>query len=191
MKNLKTIYFVLLLFIFLILGIIIVLPELIPSLEMVQVIVLGIIYLINIVLVYILMIRLWNYLQNVFDKTRTIILTAVVASIVAIGLLICFIITSLGVGQGFMGGTLYKEINFPEHNVTLFLYDDGFLDPLTTFKIRNKTFPTMKTFFYIENCQPIDLKMWRHKDILEFSSTDIVVKIDLKTREAKKTYINK
>jgi len=190
MKNIKTIYFIILLIFFVLLGIIIVSPELIPSFEMVQVVALGVIYLINIVLVYIIIIRLWHYLQNIFAKTKANIFTTLVASIVAFALLISFIITSLSIGQGYMGGKLYKELNYHEYHVTLFLYDDGFLDPLTTVKIKNRTWPLMKNYFYIENCEPSEIKTQTKADLLELSSSEIVVTINLKTREIKKTYIN-
>ncbi len=190
MKNIKTIYFIMLLIFNLVLGIIVVLPEFIPSFEKVQVIVHGVIYLINIVLVYLLTIRFWQYLLNIFNKKKANILTTLVASIVAFGLLISFIITSLSIGQGYMGGKLYKELNYHEYHVRLFLYDDGFLDPLTTVKIKNKTWPVMKNLIYIENCQPSDLKTQIKTNILELSSSDIMVTINLKTREIKKTYIN-
>jgi len=191
MNKLKTSYIIFLLILFITLGIIIVLPEVIPSFEWLQAIIIGSIYLIIMLLVYILLIRLWAYLQNVFDKTRAIILTLISATVATLGLLFSFIFTSLGVGQGYMGGTFYKELYFPQDKVTLYLYDDSFLEPLTTVKIKNKKWPFMKDIFFIENCYPSEIVSFRHNDSLEMSGKDIVVKMNLKTKKVKKINIRK
>jgi hypothetical protein len=191
MKRIKTIYFVVTIIFFILLGIFIVIPEVVPSFESVQGIILSVIYLINIVLAYIVIVRLRNYLQNVFDKTRTFILTAVVGAIVIFGLLFSFLFTSLGIGQGFMGGNFYKELNYPEYDISLYIYDDGFLDPLTTIKIKNKTLPIMNDLFFIENCQPAELNTSKHSDTLELSGQNIIVKVNLRTRDIKKSYMQR
>jgi hypothetical protein len=132
-----------------------------------------------------------KYLAQQFKKATTALLTTFVAISIIGGLFIAFIITTLGVGQGFMGGTLIKELSYPKHKVKLYLYDDSFLDPLTTIKIKHKTWPVMEDLAYIENCQPSELTIWRHDDIVEFTYGDIQVRLFLITRKAQKNYLNK
>ena len=163
-------------------------PEVIPSLEFVQQIIILVLYLANIVFAYVIVLRFKNYLQKNLSLAKTAILTSITGIIITLSLAILFIFTSLGIGQGFLGGSVAKELNYPNHKVTLYLYDNSFMEQITTIKMKHKTWPIMEDVSFIEHCHPSQLKIWRHDDIVEFSYLDIYVRINLITRNAKKFY---
>jgi len=187
MNKIRTIYFVLAIIFTSILAILIVLPEVIPSFEKAQVISLGVVYMINIALAYMIIVRLRQYLQNMFDKTRTSVLSTIVMVIFALVLTATFIINSFGIGQGY--GKYYKDLKFHQPRVTIYLYDDSSVNPLTTIKIKDETWPVMENLAFIENCNPSNLVISQKSDTLILSSQDIILKINLKKRNAVKTYV--
>lgn len=188
MSKIKTFYFVIALIVSVLLGILVAIPELIPSFEIIQVIVILILYVANILFVYIIVIRFRNFTRTKQHKENTALLTGLV-SIVGVGFLFfAFIITSLGIGQGFMGGKFEKELNYPGYHVKIYLYDDSFLDPLTTIKIKHKFWPVMQDLAFLENCKPSYLTISRQDDFVEFSCGLKVVRLNLKTREVQKIY---
>jgi len=171
-------------------GIMVVLPEVIPSLVRVQQIIILVFYLANIAFAYVIIVRFWNYLKQSFEKRTSIIVTTLVAIIITGSLFFSFLFTSLGIGQGFMGGTLAKELDYPTRKVKLYIYNDGFLDPLTTIKMKHKTWPIMEDVAFIENCHPLELKILKNDNTVKISCNNIVVKVDLINGKTKITYLN-
>jgi len=189
MSKIKTIYIILALIVFMASGILIIIPEFIPSWVFVQQIVILILYLANIVFAYVIIVRFWNYLKSNSERTTTVLVTTIVAILITGGLLFSFIITSMGIGQGFMGGSLAKELNYPSHKVKLYLYDDSFLDAMTTLKIKHKTLPIMEDLAFVDNCRPLELKISEQNDTINISCNNVLIKVDLVNRTAEKTYL--
>ena len=189
MSKIKTIYIILGLIVFVALGVMVIIPEVIPSWVAVQQIIILVLYVANIVFVYVILARLWNYLKQNFERSTSVLVTTLAAIMVSGGLFFSFIFTSLGIGQGFMGGSLAKELNYPSYKVKLYLYDDSFLDAMTTLKIKHKTLPIMQDLAFIDNCQPLELKIMKSNDTVNISCNNVVIKVDLTNRNAEKTYL--
>ncbi|NJO90582.1 MAG: hypothetical protein HC831_17695 [Chloroflexia bacterium] len=190
MSKIKTVYIILALVVFIILGVLVILPEVIPSWVVVQQIVILVLYLCNIVFAYVIIVRSWNYLKQNFSKKVSTVATVIISIFITVGLFFSFIITSLGIGQGFMGGSLAKELDYPEHKIKLYLYDDSFLDAMTTLKIKHKFLPTMENLAFIDNCQPLELDILKYGDTLKISCNNMMVKVNLVNRTAEKVYLN-
>lgn len=190
MKKIRTIYFAIILVVCIALGIIVVIPEIIPSLEFVEQIIILILYLINIVCVYVLIVRLKAFLSTKMQKGGMIALTSLAIFSISIVLFFSFIITSFSIGQGFLGGSLNKELKYPKHNVTIYFYDDGFLDPLTTIKIDHKIWPIMEDLSYFENRYSSEIDVVNLGNKVKLTSDNIVVEVDLKNRTAVKSYLD-
>ena len=189
MSKIKTIYIILGLIVFVALGVMVIIPEVIPSWVAVQQIIILVLYVANIVFVYVILARLWNYLKQNFERSTSVLVSTLTAIMVSGGLFFSFIFTSLGIGQGFMGGSLAKELNYPSYKVKLYLYDDSFLDAMTTLKIKHKTLPIMQDLAFIDNCQPLELKIMKSNDTVNISCNNVVIKVDLTNRNAEKTYL--
>jgi hypothetical protein len=190
MSKIKTIYIILALIVFVGLGVLSILPEVIPSWVAVQQIVILVLYLCNIVFAYFIIVRLWSYLKEGFSKQVSLIATAIISTFIIGGLFFSFVFTSLGIGQGYMGGTLKKELNYPEHKIKLYLYDDSFLDAMTTLKIKNRFWPTMENLAFINNCHPLELDVLKYGDTLKISCNNVMVKVNLVNRTAEKVFFN-
>lgn len=188
--KIKTIYVILVLIVFIILGILVILPDVIPSWVAVQQIIILVLYVFNIVFAYIIIIRLFNYLKTSFSKKTSVVATTLIAIFTTGFLFLAFIFTSLGIGQGFMGGTLAKELKYPEYKVKLYLYDDSFLDAMTTLKIKHRFWPTMENLVFIENCHPSELNINKIGDTIKITGGNIIIKVDLADRSAEKTYLS-
>ncbi len=190
MSKIRTIYIILALIVFIVLGVMVILPEVIPSWVAVQQIVILVLYLCNIVFAYVIIVRLWNYLKQSFSKKVSTIATVIISIFITGSLFFSFIFTSLGIGQGFMGGTFAKELDYPEHKIKLYLYDDSFLDAMTTLKIKHKFWPTMENLAFIDNCHPVELDVLKYGDTLKISCNNVIVKVNLVYRTAEKVYLN-
>jgi len=188
MNKIKTRYFLLALVISVFLGILVTIPQVIPSWVFVQQVIIVILYLLNIVLAYMIIVRFKNFIRSKQKGQNAVIFTGIIAVLIIGGLFISFIITSLGIGQGFMGGSMAKELDYPSYKVKIYLYDDSFLDPLTSIKIKKKFWPVMENLEFIEHCQPEEVKIWRHSDTVEIVHGHIAIKINLLTRKAQKIY---
>lgn len=188
MDKIKIRYFLIALIVSVILGILVTIPQVIPSWVFVQQVIIVILYLLNIVFAYVIIVRFRNFIRTRQKGIHAVIYTGIVAVLIIGGLFISFIITSLGIGQGFMGGSLAKELDYPSYKVKIYLYDDSFLDPLTTVKIKKKFWPVMENVAFIEHCRPEEVKVWRHNDTVEITHEHIAVKINLQTRKAQKIY---
>ncbi len=186
--KIKTIYVISGLIVFIALGILAILPEVIPSWVAVQQIIILVLYVFNIVFVYVIIVRLWNYLKKGFSKQTSVVATTIIAIFITGCLFFSFIITSLGIGQGFLGGTLAKELKYPNHKVKLYLYDDSFLGAMTTLKIKHKIWPIMEDLAFIENCQPLELQISKVADTVFIDCNNVSVKVDLVKRIAEKTF---
>ncbi len=181
MQKLKTAYFIIALILFITFGFLAVIPQVIPSWETTQKILVETIYIFNLVLAYIIIKRFQKNFFSHFSKKKEMILTIATTLFFAISLTFMFVATSLGFGQGFMGATLEKEYNYPKYKTTIYVYDAGFLDPATAFKIRRKFLPLMKDVKFIGNWLPNKVKEFREGDYVKFSFQKDTIKISLKT----------
>lgn len=190
MEKIKSIYVILGLIVFTAMGTLAIIPELIPSWVWVQQIVILLLYLLNIVFVYVIITRLWNYLKTSYSRKTSLLATSIVTFIVISGLLVAFVVTTLGIGQGFMGGSLAKELKYPEHKIKLFLYDESFLDARTTLKVKHKFWPTMKDLAFIENCHPKELDIIKYGDTLKIVAHNTILKVNLVNRKVEKVVLD-
>ena len=190
LDKIKTIYIILSLIVFIALGVLVTFPEVIPSWVAVQQIVVLVLYVFNIVFAYVIIVRLWYYLKNSYSRKTSQVATILMATFITGCLFFTFIFTSLEIGQGFMGGTLAKKLDYPEHKVKLYLYDEGFLDVRTTVKIKHKFWPIMEDLAFIDDCSPYELNIYKSGDTVKFSAYHIIVSVDLINKNAEKTFLD-
>ena len=181
MQKIKTIYFIFALITFIIFGFSLLIPQIIPSWEIVQKIIIEIIYVFNLALVYIIIRRTQKFSFTRFSKKIAITLTSFTTLFLAFSILFLFAVTSLGFGQGFMGATLEKEYNFPEYNTTIYIYNAGFLDPATAIKLRKGWLPIMKDIKFIGGYAASETKVLLKENIIQLSFQDTTFNISLKT----------
>lgn len=181
--NIKTIYFVFALIALSVLGYFSVIPQYIPSWEILPEIFVAIVYVLNLVLLYFIIRRSQKYFFSRFTKTQGILLTISTSSFLVFAIISFFIVTSLNFGQGFMGATYLKEFNYPKQHTTVYLYDAGFLDPATAIKIRSGFLPLMKDIKLIPGWIPYGVKVSQSDEIVQIVYLSDTLRVDLKTAE--------
>lgn len=179
--RIKTFYFILALILLIIFGFLAVIPQVIPSWEIVQEILVGVIYVLNIVLVYIIIKRSQKFFSPTVSKKQIVFITTIISFVLVIGVIYMFIFTSFGFGQGFMGSKLEKEFNYPDYKATIYIYDAGFLDPATAIKIKKGRLPLMKDVKFLAHWLPYKITESHKGDIVQLSFNKDTVKISLKT----------
>jgi len=177
LRKINTLYFILALIVLIILGFLSVIPQVIPSWEIVQEILVGILYILNLILVYFIIRRFQKKIVPYVSKKAGILITSSISFVVVGGVIIMFFFTSLGFGQGFMGATLEKELNYPDYKTTIYIYDAGFLDPATAIKIKKGWLPIMKDVKFLGNWIPYRIKARQTSEIVQIFSQKIQLKL--------------
>jgi hypothetical protein len=188
MDKIKTIYMALALITLIILGILASVPELIPSLEIVQLIFVFIVYILIIAVAYAIILRLRNYFCQKYSIDKGFMLTRLSAAAIIFVLFASFIISSINIGKDAFNGMFTNELYFPVQKVRLYVYEESLDQPMTLIKIKDKTWPFVRDLSFIENCRPADLKSWRHNDTVVFLSPNVELKVDLISRKVMKKY---
>lgn len=174
----------------LILSFIVSTPDFIPSLRIVQLILIFCIYILIIALTYIIIMIARNYFKEKYPIHYELLSWSFVLVFITI-LLVSFVAVSKNIGQDINYRNLAKELNFPTHNTTLYVYDYDHNVPFTIVKVKDKTLPFMHEIGFIENQRTSDLKIWRHHDTVFFVGKEIELFFDLKHRKAQKHYLKK
>ncbi|OQX98752.1 MAG: hypothetical protein B6I20_10675 [Bacteroidetes bacterium 4572_117] len=181
MLKIKFIYYIIFLISSIILGFVIIIPDIIPSWEIVQQAIFGLLYTINIVLAYIIIRLSPTIFNNNLSKKHSYILKSATTVFLSLILLFSFVATSFGLGQGFMGPKLEKEIKYPDYKATVYIFDAGFIDPATSVKIKKGRLPFMKELVFLGNWIPYQVEETLNDSIVQFSYENDTIGIDLKT----------
>jgi len=181
--NIKTVYFFFALITLSLLGFLVVIPQFIPSWEIVPKVLVGLIYISNIVLLYLIIKRSQKYFFSRFAKKQAILLSITISVLSVLTILLLFIGTSLGFGQGFMGASYVKEFNYPKYHTSIYIYDAGFLAPTTAIKVRKGFFPFMKDLKAVDGWIPYGIKVSHNKDAAQLVFQTDTLKISLETGE--------
>jgi hypothetical protein len=188
--KIKKIHFFIGLITLVVLSIIFSIPDFIPSLRFIQLLVILCIYILIIGLAYVIIMIVRNYFKEKYSL-HSELLSWTFAMVFITILIVVFIAVSKNVGQDINYRNLTKEMNFPTHNVTLYVYDYEHKVPFATVKLKDKTLPVMHEIGFIENQRTSDLKIWRHNDTVFFAGKGIELFFDLKHRKAQKHYLKK
>jgi hypothetical protein len=188
--KIRKIYFAIGLVTLLILSFMVSAPDFIPSLRIVQLLLIFCIYVLIIALAYIIIMIARNYFKEKYPIHSELLSWSFAVGFISI-ILIVFIAVSITIGHDINYRNLAKELNFPTHNTTLYIYDYDYNVPFTIVKIRDKTLPVMHEIGFIENQRTSDLKIWRHNDTVFFVGKGIELFFDLKHRKAQKHYLKK
>ena len=181
--NIKTVYFIFALITLSLLGFLVVIPQFIPSWEIIPKVLVGLIYVSNIVLLYLIIKRSQKYFFSRFAKKPALISTTLISIFSVFTILILFIGTSLGLGQGFMGARYEKEFNYPKRHTSIYIYDASLLAPATTIKVRKGFFPLMKDLKTMNGWIPYGIKVTHTKDVAQLVFQTDTLKISLETGE--------
>jgi len=181
--NIKTVYFIFALITLSLLGFLVVIPQFIPSWEIVPKVIVGLIYISNIILLYIIIKRSQKYFFKHFAKKQALISTILISILSIFTVLLLFIGTSLDFGQGFMGATYVKEFNYPKRHTSIYIYDASLLDPTTVIKVREGFFPFMKDLKTMNRWIPYGIKVSHNKDAVQMVFQTDTLKISLETGE--------
>jgi hypothetical protein len=179
--NIKTVYLIFTLITLSLFGFLVVSPQFIPSWEIVPKVIVGLIYISNIILLYIIIKRSQKYFFKHFAKKLALRLTILISILSVFTILFLFIGTSLGFGQGFLGASYVKEFNYPKRHTSIYIYDAGFLDPVTSIKVRRGFFPFMKDLKTMNGWIPYGIKVSHNKDAAQLVFQTDTLKISLET----------
>ena len=191
MKKVKLIYLLIALIALITSGILISVPEFIPSLQIVPLICVLVIYVLCIALLYLIIALVHQSFQEKFAPGKADSLTKLFAFTTISGLFVTFIITSLNITQGFQNRILAKKLEFPKYKVTLYVFDNSLKSPLTALKVKDKVLPILHDVTFLENQIPSGIKSRMIGDTIVFSGSNIEVKYNLRERKVWKHYTEK
>ena len=97
--------------------------------------------------------------------------------------LFLFVVTTLKLGQGFMGATFQKEFNYPKRQLSVYIYDAGFLGPASSIKVRKGFFPFMKNLKTMDGWIPYGIKAALTNDRVQLVFQSDTLRISLETGE--------
>ena len=180
MKKNKTKYLYLLILLLQAIGVLVLIPQAIPSWEMGIIIFVSALYGVNLVIAGFILHRTQKKLSIKQTTKKSWLLTIGLGLIITGWLFYSFLCCSMGFGQGLFGGALEKEIHYPAYGKTLYIYNSSWLDPETTIKMREGWLPIMKDkkHWY---CAPNNIKIEKKGDYIQLKEGQDSIQINLKT----------
>jgi len=188
MSKIKAFFLVFTLIGLIILGYLLSVPEIAPSLKFIQIILVFVIYVAIIALVYAIILVVRNLFQKILVPKNADFLTKIFSFIFISIISGVFIYTTIILGNGFTQRSLVSELDYPDYKLKLYVFDYSLNDSKTIVKKKNWYSPFLVDVSFIENERANDIKTRKCRDTIVFSGSSIDLIYDLKNKKVSKVY---